>query len=66
MKLVQQIDNPGEGFGIKIVRLVSRAVAAHEIGQELTLVPQIAERVPQRGADVRAKPLIVGDRQIVV
>ena len=66
VKIMEQINDPGKRLGIKEVGLVSRAIATHEVGQELTLVPQVAEGVPQRRANIGAKPLIVGDRQIIV
>ena len=66
MKVMEQINDPGERLRIKKVSLISLAIAAHEVGQELTLVPQVSEGIPQRRADIRAKPLIVGDLQIVV
>ena len=66
MKFMKQINNPGERLGVKKVSLISRAVAAHEVGQELPLVTQVAEGVPQRWTNIGAKSLIVGDRQIVV
>ena len=66
VQFMEQINNPGEGLGIEKVGLVSRAVAAHEVGEEVTLVPKIPEGVPQRRTDIRAKSLVIGDRQIVV
>ena len=46
MKFMEQINDPGKRLGIKKVSLVSRTVAAHEVGQEFTLVPQVTEGVP--------------------
>jgi hypothetical protein len=43
---MEQINDPGEWLGIKKVSLISLAIAAHEVGQEFTLVPQVAEGVP--------------------
>jgi hypothetical protein len=32
MKFVKQLNDPGEGLGIKKVSLISRTVATHEVG----------------------------------
>ena len=66
MKVVQQFNDAWEGLGIEIVRVVSGAIAAHQVGQELALVAQVTEGIPQRRANIRAKALIVGDWSIVV
>ena len=66
VKVVKEIDDAGEGLGIKKVGLISGPVTGDEAGEQLTLISQVAEGIPERRADIGAKALVVGDRKIEV
>lgn len=65
-KLVQQLDDAGEGLGVEVMILVTAAVPGDEVRQQLSLVPEVAEGIPQRRPDIAAKSLLIGDRKPVV